>query len=273
MIQAIALVAALLVQSGEPTLRPSQLNKSQQPAQLSEIISNKPEQVQANKPFTLLLIYDPRATNDQASTWLYRSLQSPQSVELQRWIAQCDFRAVSIDSPHAEKLRWHLQKHQQLPVLMLSESPGSAGEGATWYSAGGPEIPLNEASLAMELQRWYTATVTAHKKAGTLDSIPSSQPLYPDNYIIPRRTVATNAFSDRKPLINPRVDITVPDTINTKVEAGLKPETARVMTVVGFILLASALAIAYAMIHSARIIGEAITDDPETIQSEVPNGP
>lgn len=270
MIPVLTLIAALLLQGGEPTLRQT----SQSTQQLGEIISNKPDQVQANKPFTLMMVYDPKATQDQASTWLYRALQSPQSDELRRWISQCDFRPVSIDSPHAEKLRWHLQKHQQLPVLMLSESPGTPGEGATWFSAGGPEIPLNESSLAMELQRWYTATVAASKRAGTLDAIPSSQPMYPDNYVFPKRSsVSTNAFSDRKPFINPRVDITVPDTINTMVEAGLKPETARVMTVVGFILLASALAIAYAMIHSARIIGEAITDEPESINTEVSNEP
>jgi hypothetical protein len=272
MIQVLALCAAMLLQSGQTTLR-----AQQRPAEtpLAEILSNKPDQVQANKPFTLLLVYDPVAQNDQASNWLYRVLQSPQSEDLRRWMAQCNFRPVSINSPHAEKLRWHLQKHQQLPVLMLQESPGTDGEGATWYSAGGPEIPLNEAALVTELQRWYTATVNASKKAGTLDSLPSSQPLYPDNYVFPRRNLApsTNAFSERKPLINPRVDITVPDTINTRVEAALKPETLRVMVIVGFIFLGCALAIAYAMIHSARIIGEAITDDPDAIQTEVSNGP
>jgi hypothetical protein len=237
--------------------------------QLSEIVSNAPDRITANKPFTLLIVYDPRSP-DQTTQWLTRALQAPQSAELMRWIGQCDVRGVSIDSPHAEKLRWHIEKHQQLPILLLQESPGSGtGEGSTWFSCGGAEIPLNESQLAAELQRWYVATKNA-KPSGTLDGLPSPQfsPQYPDNYVIPRRS--SNAFTERRPLINPKIDIDIPDSINTKVEASLRPDTLRGLVIGGFVLLAASLSIAYAMIHSARIIGEAITDDPS--QNEVTHG-
>lgn len=287
MIPALLITVGMLLQGqtfANPALRSAGMDLAQQASkqatdrQLSEIVANQPEKVVANKPFTLIVVYDPRA-NDQATQWLMQVMRSPQTREFADWLAKCDVRGIATDSPHVEKVRWHLAKHQQLPVLMLAESPGMNAEGATWYSAGGDEIPLNETALALELQRWYTATVMAAKNSSPVlnsnnsvqEILPTQSLQYPDNYVFPRRT--SNQFSgERRPLINPRVDITVPDSINTKVEASFKPETIRGLLVVGFTILATGIAIGYAMIHSARIIGEAITDDPQD-QGGSPNGP
>ncbi len=230
--------------------------------QLSEIVSNQPDRVRANKPFTLLLVYDPQS-RDQATAWLQQYLQAPQSTELQQWIGAADFRMVAINSPHAEKLKWHLQKHQTLPILMLQESPGTSGEGAVWYSAGGNEIPLDEGRLSQELARWFAATVAAQ---GTTDlnRMPTPNqvgPMYPDYYVpVPRSS--QNFARDRKPLINPQIDIAVPDKITTSVEAGLRKDTIRGLMMGGFFVLLSVLALGYSLIHAARIIAEAITEDP-----------
>jgi hypothetical protein len=225
------------------------------------------------KEFHLLLIHD----GGQYSQHVASMLTQPRAQMID-WVRASNVRLMHFDEPQA--IDHHadlLQKHQgQMPILAFIQQTADDGRGAVWCSAAGNQIASDESSLASWLGRYYQATGEAAMRSNQLAVVAGPRNLQAmqngatfaerkathGSYFMPRSNGAPPAFQPdggRRPLINPQLDVAVPDTLNTAV--GLNSETRMTLIFVAVLAIVCCLLLGASPIISAVIIGHAITDD------------
>jgi hypothetical protein len=218
------------------------------------------------KEFHLLLIHD----GGQYSQHVASMLTVPRAQMID-WVRASNVRLMHVDEPQA--MEHHadlLQKHQgQMPILAFIQQTADDGRGAVWCSAAGKQIASDESSLASWLGRYYAATGEAAMRSNQLAVVAGPRNLemqrttdQSGSYFMPRSNGAPPAFQPgggRRPLINPQLDVAVPDTLNTAV--GLNSETRMTLIFVAVLAIVCCLLLGASPIISAVIIGHAITDD------------
>lgn len=231
---------------------------------LGEVFTN--EDLAADTPFVLLLIHDGGSTVTQR---LGAMLSRPQSPELLEWSRVATFQTIDGRSAEAaEKHGWLLAKYRgRLPIVALVQMQGT-GPGAVWWDAGGEYLPTDELALAARLSDAYQRTIKAAEEQTPrpADRLRNTGPRARDGL-----DVHSLGGRDREPWINPRVDVTVPDSVDTNVNAGLD-EVSRDSIKFGGMVLGGAffggctvlgLCIIGGLIGSAVLRGFADTGPPD----------
>lgn len=232
---------------------------------MSELITNA--EIVPDSELTLLVLHG--GNDDQAAIQLASMLAKPQTQALASWVKQLNVKFVQAGSVMAEsKHRDLLTKHASLPIVALVEAPGTPGEGAVWWSAAPPSLPLDETQLAGTLTQYYTATIEAKAKATgqkEFNRYPGLTDERPAPYQPPRRPSIIN------PTVNVDHNVQVPNSITTSVEAGLRSDTQRGLLIAAAFIALGMVAIAGSIIASAVIRANAETQDPEEVRAQQMN--
>jgi hypothetical protein len=237
----------------------------------SKVVTNG--ELGGHKDFELLLIGDNGA--------YLRMMQNAQTVELRAWVSRCEI--IPMADNDARCLEHHqdlLRKHAELPILAMKDKAGGV-----WWSAGGSQIPSGEVGIAQALTAWAQATEAARRRGPVNQPAPMQKNLSqnyvdPGSYYLPRS--GPQPFrpdsNSRRPLINPQVDVTVPDEFpQVQVEGSVDMDTRRAIYFTGGALVLCAAIIGFAILISASIMANAVTDEAndktfgQQMQSVLPN--
>ena len=226
--------------------------------ELSELVTNA--DIEPDADMTLLVIHG--GEQDQASLALADMLARPQTQAMAGWIAQLNIKFVDAGSPLAERHSDLLSKHPSLPIVALIEAPGTAAEGAVWWSASPPTLQLREDWIASQLANYYAATIEAKARAGQLPAQPGGElNSMPPGWIGDERPQPYTPRPRRPSLINPQINhnVDVPDAIATNVDAGMRTEQmlTRLAIIVGGAWLLAAFVNAWGRLQSARTMADA----------------
>lgn len=214
------------------------------------------------KEFHLLLIHE----GDQTASHIAAMLKTPAN-EMVFWSQNANVRLMHAGESQVEEHHLDLvQKHGKFPILALIQQTDDDGRGAVWCSASGSQIPMTEAGLASWLNTYYEANVRAAQQSNQLAVVAGPRNLQRNrsqgSYFLDRSrsTGAPPAYTPggRRPLFNPQLDVTVPETVNTAL--GLNAETRQALIIIGGIAIICCLIFASSWIFSAVIIGHAMTD-------------
>jgi hypothetical protein len=228
----------------------------------------------SHKDFELLVIGD--------NGGLLQMVARPQTLELRTWVDRCEVIPMSDRDPRCvEHHQDLLRKHPEFPILALKEKGG-----AVWWSAGGSQIPQGEVAIAQTLNAYAQATEAARRRA------PPQQPVQtknlslnqnyvdPGSYYLPR--TGPQPFrpdnNSRRPLINPQVDVNVPQTLpQLDVEGSVDQDTRRALYAIGGFFLLGMMVLGFAIVFGSSILANAVTDDEhdktllQQFQSVAPN--
>jgi hypothetical protein len=263
---------AMILLAMLPSVCCAQIAQDSVPSKSQRIVTNG--DLTPSAQFHLLLIYQ---SADTVTNKLSLILTQPQS-QMRTWAETCNVRMMHAqESAATEHHADLLQKHGgQFPILALIEHTQN-GKGAVWCSASGQQIPTSESGLASWLGRYYTANLEAAQQAGVRptvtqnplpmpvqDSLQNSQGKVQNegSYFMPRNQAPepVRLPSLRRPLINPQVDVAMPDALETSV--GLQ-DGAMMGIGAAVVAIVCSMILAYGRTQAAQIHANAITDDPD----------
>jgi hypothetical protein len=199
-------ILSLMMVSLVPVMVPASLF-----AQVSRVVTNG--ELQPERAFHLLVMHDV----SPASGRVVAMLQQPRS-DMQTWAQNLDVKLLNCEQPqdlivakshHGDLLAKH---RNQLPIVAMVD-----GTGGVWWSAASADVPRTESEMAGKLMTAYQATIEAANEAGLNPPIkPANRPAQAGPTIDGSYFLRRKSVDERPHLFNPKLDVAVPDRINTE---------------------------------------------------------